>query len=201
VSPPTGLAGMRDDAVMANSDWIPVASTALGAVIALGSGLLAGARNDRGQRRRDRESDRLRTYVDFALALDAAHAALREVARTPADDAARRLAASSAVHDSGLYGVRERLLMSASPTLVISGEAAFGRLIDIRNAVRSGVMLSTPEFHDVYHPFAEALWRFRVAVRVELGQNALDPGDLDRESWSERAGCALCGQVSDPRAL
>jgi hypothetical protein len=144
-----------------------------------------------------RESDRLKTYVDFALALDTAHAALREVARTSPDDADRHTAASSAVHESGLYGVRERLLMSASPALVTAGEAAFGWLIGIRNAVRSGVILSTPEFHDVYHPFAEALWTFRVTARVELGQNLLNPGDLDRKSWSEREGCALCGQVNN----
>ncbi|WBB88170.1 hypothetical protein O7542_13770 [Micromonospora sp. WMMC264] len=186
---------------MAAASWIPVVSTALGAVIALGGGLLAGARNDRGQRRRDRESDRLKTYVDFALALDTAHAALREVARTPSGDASRRVAASAAVHESGLYGVRERLLMSGSPALVVSGEAAFGRLIDIRNAVRSGVMVSTTELHDVYHPFAQALWRFRIVARVELGQRELSPGDLDREDWSERAGCALCGQISGPPAL
>src|SRR4051812_9544539 len=112
---------MRNDAVMADSSWIPLAGAALGAVIALGGTVLAGVRTDRSQRRRDRELDRLRTYVDFALALDAAHAALRKVARTPPEEPGRYEAASSAVHDSGLYGVRERLLMSASPALVTAG--------------------------------------------------------------------------------
>ncbi|RAO30075.1 hypothetical protein ONO86_05627 [Micromonospora noduli] len=182
---------------MADINWIPFASTALGAVIALAGALLAGVRNDRGQRHRDRESDRLRTYVDFALALDEAHAALREVARTPQDEPVRGVAASAAVHAAGLYGVRERLLMSASPALVTAGESAFDRLIGIRNAVRSGVVLSTRDYHDVYHPFADALWTFRVAARVEVGQNLLNPDDLNRESWSERERCALCGQVGD----
>jgi hypothetical protein len=182
---------------MADSSWIPFAGTALGAVIALGGTLLSGVRNDRGQRHRDRESERIKTYVDFALALDAAHAGVREVARTPPEEPGRYHAASSSVQASGLYGVRERLLMSASPALVTAGEAAFGRLIDIRNAIRGGVVLSSREYHDVYHPFAEALWAFRVAVRVELGQDALDPGDLDRESWSERERCALCGQTAN----
>jgi len=186
---------------MADTSWIPVASTALGAVIALGGGLLTGARNDRSQRRRDRESDRLKTYVDFALALDTAHAALREVARTSSGDADRQAAATAAVHESGLYGARECLLMTGSPALGVGGEAVFGRLIDIRNAVRSGVMVSTVELHDVYHPFAEALWKFRIAARVELGQRKLSPGDLNREDWSEQAGCALCGHVGDPRGL
>src|SRR5262249_9375848 len=119
---------------MADSNWIPFASTALGAVIALGGTLLAGVRNDRSQSRLQRESDRLGTSVDSALALDAAHAALREVSRTPPDEPGRDGAASSAVHASGLYGVRERLLMSASPAVVAVGETVFGRLISIRNA-------------------------------------------------------------------
>lgn len=182
---------------MADNSWIPFAGTALGAVIALGGTVLAGARNDRGQRRRDRETDRIRTYVDFALALDTAHAALREVARTAADDPGRYVAGSSAVQASGLYGVRERLLMSASRALVTAGETAFGRLIDIRNAVRAGAMRSSREMHDVYHPFAEALWSFRVAARVELGQNSLNPGDLDRQSWSEREECPVCGRTGN----
>ena len=69
---------MRDDAGMAATanNWIPFAGTALGAIIALGGTVLAGVRTDRSQRSRDRESDRLKTYVDFALALDTAHAAL-----------------------------------------------------------------------------------------------------------------------------
>jgi hypothetical protein len=188
---------VRDDVVMADSSWIPIAGTALGAVIALGGTVLSGVRTDRSQRRRDRESDRLRTYIDFALALDAAHAALREVARIPPEESRRYKAASSAVHTSGLYSVRERLLMSASPALVTAGEMAFGRLIGIRNAVRTGAVLSGREYHDVYHPFAEALWSFRVAARVELGQNRLDPGSLDRESWSERERCAVCGQLGN----
>ncbi|MGA3490390.1 hypothetical protein ACK8GG_20550 [Micromonosporaceae bacterium DT55] len=182
---------------MADTTWIPFASTALGAVIAFGGTVLAGVRNDRSQRRRDRESDRLRTYIDFAVALDEAHAALREVARTPPDEPGRSAAASSAVQASGMYSVRERLLMSASPALVTAGEAAFDRLIGVRNAVRSGVVLSAREYHDAYHPFAEALWMFRVAARVEVGQNRLAPNHLDRESWSERERCARCGQVGD----
>nr|WP_152332246.1 hypothetical protein [Micromonospora purpureochromogenes] len=182
---------------MADGNWVPLVSTALGAVVALGGTLLAGIRNDRGQRNRDRESDRVRAYVDFALALDTAHANLRAVARShhAADQYA---AALSAVHESGLYGVRERLLISATPDLAKAGEAAFARLIGIRNAIRSGVALPTREYHDAYHAFAEALWAFRVAVRTELGQSRLSPEDLNRSSWSEREGCALCGEVGNP---
>ncbi|MBM2618751.1 hypothetical protein JIG36_24645 [Actinoplanes sp. LDG1-06] len=175
------------------SDWVPIVSAACGAVIALTGSLLTGVRADRSQRSRDRESERLSTYAEFAVALDAAHAALREVARSDPADEDRYTRAVAAVHDSKTYSIRERLLMSGSPELVRSGEEAFLRLVAIRNAVRTGARLSTSEFHDVYHPFAEALWTFRIAVRRELGQESFAPDDLGRVSWSEQETCPRCG--------
>jgi hypothetical protein len=174
-------------------DWLPVVATVIGAVTALGATLVADIRRDRSQRTRDRALDRWQTYVDFAMALDAAHAALREVART-ASAPDRRAAAGQAIHESGVYRVRERVLMSASGDLVRAGEAVFLRLIEIRDAVRKGAMVSTPAFHDVYHPFAEALWTFRAAVRTELGEKEITPAALGRPSWSEREDCDLCGR-------
>ncbi len=58
---------------------------------------------------------------------------------------------------SGVYRVRERLLMSATIGGVMAGESAFLRLVEVRNTVRAGAALSTPEYHSAYHPFAEAL--------------------------------------------
>jgi hypothetical protein len=174
------------------SDWVPIVSTASGAVIALAGTLLAGRRADRGQRSRDREAERLSVYAEFAVALDAGHAALREVARTDTTGPERYAAAGTALHESHLYGIRERLLMSATTELVQAGEEAFLRLVAIRDAVRAGAQLSTQEFHDAYHAYAEALWTFRVAVRRELGQDVLAPGDLGRTSWSERDACPYC---------
>jgi transcriptional regulator with XRE-family HTH domain len=135
--------------------------------------------------------DRWPIYVAFALALDAAHNGLREVARDARDDASK--AAKLAVHGSGLYAERERLLVSASPRLVAKAEVAFLALVELRNAVRAGARLSSEDYHRRYHPFAEALWLFRLAVRAELGQSPLTPQMLNREDWSDLDRCSVCG--------
>lgn len=174
------------------SDWVPIVSTAGGAIIALAGTLVAGVRTDRSQRSRDREAERLATYAEFAVALDGAHGALREVARDETAGLDRYTKASAAVHDSKIYSIRERLLMSGSSDLVQAGEQAFLRLVATRNAVRDGVRQSTREFHDLYHPYADALWTFRIAVRREMGQVPFVPDDVGKVSWSERETYPRC---------
>lgn len=179
---------------MANSGWIPVVAAAVGGVIAFAGTLLGGVRSDRNQRRRQLETDRLHAYVEFVLALDKAHAALRDVARKTIPDTDRYTVATQDVDASGLYGTREQLLLSGSPHSVKAAEVAFMRLIEIRNAVGGGAALSDERYHDAYHAFAEALWGFRMAARGELGQPGLAPAELERVSWSEREHCPVCRQ-------
>jgi transcriptional regulator with XRE-family HTH domain len=130
--------------------------------------------------------------VAFVLALDDAHNGLRECAGGSRSGEVAQ-AAHLAVHGSGLYAQRERLLISGSPALVAAGETVFLALVDIRAAVRQGAGLETAEYHRVSHPFAEAMWRFRAAVRAEFGQQALSPQLLMRLDWSDRDQCPHCG--------
>ncbi|MGX6607191.1 hypothetical protein ACWKSP_34470 [Micromonosporaceae bacterium Da 78-11] len=174
------------------ADWVPIVSTVSGAVIALAGTFAAAVRTDRGQRSRDRESERLRTYVDFALALHAAHAALRAVAGGTSGGPGRHAAAGAAVGGSDLYGVRERLLMSGTTGMVRAGETVFLELIALRDVVRAGAVLSGPDYHDAYHSYAESLWSFRVAARLELGQRVITADALGHVSWSEREECDQC---------
>lgn len=176
-------------------EWGQLLSAVVGAGIALSGALLVEGRRDRGQRTRDRDLDRWRTYVDFALSLDAAHNLLRAVARDSASIPDRLSAANDAVHVSGLYSARERLLMAASSEVTVSGERTFLCLAEIRNAVRTGASLQSPQYHRAYHSFAEALWRFRSAVRIEFGGQALSSQVMDRVSWSERETCIDCNRA------
>jgi hypothetical protein len=109
--------------------------------------------------------------------LEAAHSALRLVARGRVDDPDLSFAAGQAVQDAGVYGVRERLLMSGSTELVQAGETAFGRLMGVRDAVRGGAALSSRSYHDAYHAYADALWALRRAVRTALGQRPITPSE------------------------
>ncbi|MGA4725792.1 helix-turn-helix domain-containing protein [Micromonospora taraxaci] len=108
--------------------------------------------------------------VAFVLALDKAHKGLRDCAGEPgAGDP------DLAVHDSGLYAHRERLLLAGPPGLVTAGEAVFHALIEIRAAVRRGATLETDAYREVYSPFADAMWNFRAAVRTAIGQKPMPP--------------------------
>ncbi|AVT28196.1 hypothetical protein C6361_00305 [Plantactinospora sp. BC1] len=173
-------------------DLLPLLATAVGAVIALSGTLLTDVRRDRRQRVRDDEQVRREVCVDFVLALNLAHAGLREVgeASVPADE--RRAAVSRVIHEAGLYGARERLLVAATAPLVKAGETVFGRLVAIRTVIRAGARTNSREYHDAYHPFAEALWQFRMSVRADFGQPSFSPESVDRPSWSERESCAFC---------
>jgi hypothetical protein len=174
-------------------DVLPLISTAAGAVIALSGALVADIGRDRRQRNRDTEQMRWSVYADFALALNAAHAGLRGVGETSKSTSELREMVNRALTDAELYGARERLLMIATEQIVKAGETVFSRLIDIRDVIRGGASTRSRQYHDVYHPYAEAIWLFRQAVRVDFRQRTFAPKSVDRPSWSERESCAFCG--------
>ncbi|WFE35094.1 helix-turn-helix transcriptional regulator [Micromonospora sp. WMMD975] len=131
--------------------------------------------------------------VAFMLAVDEAHNGLRAVARTDLPPLARRGPANDALHDARVYALRERLLVLGAAPLVTAAEAAFLRLIAVRDVIRAGARLEEAAYHQAYHPFAEALWAFRMALRVDLGQPPFTPDALGRQDWSDRERCRDCG--------
>ncbi len=80
--------------------------------------------------------------------------------------------------------------------LVKAGELAYQRLIATRNVIRSGAALSSQDYHQTYHAYAEAIWQLRMAARVDLDQARLEPADLERRSWSERENCRGCCELA-----
>lgn len=163
-----------------------------GAVIALAGAVTVEVQRNREERRRNREADRLGYCLDFAVALDSAHSALREIAQDDDDPPARLRLANRVVHEANVFAARERLLVAGTVELVKAGELAYQRLIAVRNAVRSGATLSSGEYHQAYHGYAEAIWQLRMAARADLDQVRLEPADLERRSWSERENCRGC---------
>lgn len=174
--------------------WEALTSAVVGAVLALSATLFGDVRRDRQQRGRDLYAERRKYSVAFTVALSEALGALRSAATQGLDADGLRAAAGAAMNPT--YSAREHLLLSGSGPLVVAGEEAFHRLVDIRDAVRSGKQLDSVEYHDAYHPFADALWRFRVAVRKDLQQPALSPADLQRPDWTDRDRCTTCAARS-----
>lgn len=178
---------------MVGVDLGPVVTTALGAVIAFGGTAIAEGLRRRGDRDRDVLAVRRQAYLDFLLALGAGLQALREAAASPTVGEDRREVADQGLTGAGVYEARERFLMAASPAVVRAGEKAFDHLIEVRDAVRVGARKGSAEFHHPYHPYSEAMWRLRVAIREDLGSARLSPGDAGRGDWEDSGSCAVCG--------
>jgi hypothetical protein len=117
---------------------------------------------------------------------------LRQLAQDPGVGADLEAASRAALTDARLYEVRERLFIDASPAVAGAGQAMFERLRGLRRTVAAGAALSSPAFHDAYHPYIEAVWAYRIAVRGELEGGSLSPAVFGWTAWDGRERCPLC---------
>ena len=170
--------------------WEVLPSAAIGASIALAGTLVGDVRRDRQQRARDRYDDRRKYCAEFTAGLTRALGNLRVIATRGLGDEERRAAVREAMEP--IYVAREQVLISGTSAIVVAGEDVFHRLVDVRDAVRSGASLDSVTYHDAYHAFSDALWKFRLAVRADLDEPVLSPADLDRPDWSDRDRCTVC---------
>jgi hypothetical protein len=171
-------------------DLVPLVSTAVGAAVALLGTFLADALRNRGQRDRDNRSERRQSYLEFVVALDKAHGAFRHIADGVSPDAVRETRA--AFTENRVYESRERLIMTANPAVISAAERALTGLLAVRDAIRAGATLDTPEYHEPYHVYAQTLWDLRRAIRTDLGASDLKPGNLDKVTWDARETCPFC---------
>lgn len=74
-----------------------------------------------------------------------------------------------------MHEVRERLFIDTTTTVAGAGQAMFRQLRLLQRVVATGASLTSPAFHDVYHPYLAAVWTYRVAVRTELEGLPLSP--------------------------
>lgn len=148
-------------------------------------------------RRSDQAPDPWEICMAFVLAIDTAHNLLRSVARDNLTGDDLLTTANSVLQEVDVYAQRERLLSSADPQVVAAGEGLFFALVDVRNAIRTGSTLDSMAYHEVYHPFAEAIWRYRLAMRAAFGQEPLTPQEVHRADWSDRDRCTGCAGSTD----
>lgn len=181
---------------MSDVNWVSLVSTMFGAAIALGGTVLADHMRRRDEHGRDGTAARKHAYLEFVLALGAGLQNLREVAMTSTTGAERFDAATGALARADVYPTREKFLMIAPPAVIHEAQLAFDGLIAIRAAVREGAGLRSAAYHNVYHPYAELMWRLRLAARRDLGGGGLRPADLSRDTWDDRAHCATCREAA-----
>ena len=173
-------------------DWVTLVSTVSGAVLALGGTVIAYVFSARDRRSRENRGDRRQSYIDYILAVEAAHSALRRVADPNRTRGDLSVEAAEAMTNSGVYGAREKLLVTADRGIVRAGETTLEALSKMRRAARHGATLDTLEWHNAYHQYAEAVWALRRAARTDLGADQITPDDLGKLSWDSQQNCDFC---------
>lgn len=173
-------------------DWGTLAATISGAVIAICGTVLADRLRTRHDDDRGLQGRRREAYIGFITAAGVANTQLRQLAQDPGKDTDLEAASRAALTDARLYEVRERLYIDASPAVAGAGQAMFERLRGLRRTVAAGAPLSSPAFHDAYHPYIEAVWAYRTAVRQELEGESLSPAVFGWTAWDGKERCYLC---------
>jgi hypothetical protein len=175
-------------------EWGTLVATLGGGLIAIAGTVLADRLRTRQEHRRGLQARRRDVYTEFITAAGAAHTELRRLAQNGAGTADLEEASRLALTDARIYEVRERLFLDATARIASTGQTMFERLRALRKAVAEGAGIASPAFHDIYHPYLDAVWAYREAVRDELEGHALTPADFGWSVWDGRERCAHCGQ-------
>ncbi|MEV7414763.1 CchlQ [Streptomyces sp. NPDC089919] len=175
-----------------------------GGLIAIGGTVLADRLRTGREHHRGLQARRRDVYTEFIAAAGSAHAELRRLAEYGAGAAGLEEATRAALAEARIYEVRERLFIDASARIAGAGQTMFERLRGLRRTVAEGAGISSPAFHDVYHPYLDAVWAYREAVRDELEGRALTPAAFGWSAWDGRERCPYCRQhraeaVAGPR--
>ncbi|WP_328880836.1 hypothetical protein [Streptomyces sp. NBC_00299] len=152
-------------------DWTPLAGTALGAFVGIGSTLLA----DRARWRRDltdrTRQERRQIYVTVLTKYRLAYEAMHAAAVTGRDqaDAARETAVREAFRSSGCDEARETALICAPQEMSDLLETVYATLRDLQDAFAAGdPPLDSPQLQERRLKHAEAIWAARAAMRRDL---------------------------------
>lgn len=153
-------------------EWSTLLSTLLGAVIGVGSTLLADRIRWRRDARGQQRSHRHELYADYLSVLTRAHESLRLVAQTerPETTAAdREMATRAAFAESGAYEWRNRISVTAPTAVHTASEETFRRLRDVRRVLAHGAKVGSADYETVREEFSVTLRLLVVAMREDVG--------------------------------
>ncbi|WP_327356876.1 hypothetical protein [Streptomyces sp. NBC_01304] len=152
---------------------ITLLSTVLGAVVGLGSVLLADAIRRRHERAAQGQAERRAVYVAYLTSLHQANQDLRAVSLGELTGPALELAARTALREAAVVQAREHLALTAPEPVVRTADAAFRALRCLRDRVGEGKTLGDPAYAADLATYDGALHALRNAVRVDLGAQPL----------------------------
>ncbi|MCL8015047.1 hypothetical protein [Streptomyces sp. AS02] len=152
-------------------DWTTLAGTALGALVGVGSTLLA----DRARWRRDladrTRQERKQIYVTVLTKYRLAYEAMHAAAVTGRDEApaVRETAVREAFRESGCDEARETALICAPQEMSDVLEKVYATLRELQDAFAAGdPPLHSPQLQERRLRHAEAIWAARAAMRRDL---------------------------------
>jgi hypothetical protein len=175
-------------------DWGTLVATVGGGSIAMAGTVLADRLRHRREDDRGTGERRRAVYIEFITAAGVCHARLRRIAQDTGEGADADTAARAALAESGLYEARERLFIDATAAVAGAGQTMFEQLRALRRVVAGGASLTSPVFHDAYHPYIGSVWAYRVAVRAELEGLSLAPEAFGWDEWDGTQRCPVCRQ-------
>ncbi|MER7172049.1 hypothetical protein [Streptomyces mesophilus] len=148
-------------------EWITLVATGLGALIGVGSTLLAErvrASREESQRRHDL---RQQLYADFLAALSRVADELYALGSVP-DRNEMKARASEAWRRGDAYPLRYHMTISAPVGMVSASDNCFRRLRDFRDVVASGTASNTAEFRAAQVAYDQSLTKLRELMRADL---------------------------------
>lgn len=154
-------------------EWTTLAATGLGALVGVGSTLLADRvrwRRDLSERNRQERKD---IYVACLTKYRQAYEDMYAAANSPQEGTARDAAVREAFRASGSDEVRESALICAPQEMSDAIEAVYTTLRDLMDVLAAGEPpLDSPEFQEHRLRHAQAVWDARSAMRQDLERRA-----------------------------
>ncbi|WP_406254996.1 hypothetical protein [Streptomyces chartreusis] len=150
-------------------DWTTLAGTALGALVGIGSTLLA----DRARWRRDladrTRQERRQIYVTVLTKYRLAYEDMYAAAARHPEGGAREASVQEAFRASGCDEARETALICAPQEMSDVLENVYATLRDLQDVFAAGEPpLDSPELQERRLKHAKAVWAARAAIRRDL---------------------------------
>ncbi|MET3988115.1 hypothetical protein [Streptomyces sp. PvR034] len=163
-------------------DWIPPVSTLAGAVVGVGSALIAERIRWRREKEKETALTRRGVYCEFLMALSQSHSDMRAVVLGGAGSSpeARYGQLHQALDGSGIWRVRQSLSLTAPAEIIQLAVSTCDALTGVRD-----VLIETPDVRSERYLRSRAdLWHvnagLRESMRRDLGMDGLPDPEVGR---------------------
>ncbi|MGW8985158.1 hypothetical protein ACWGQ9_21135 [Streptomyces parvus] len=154
--------------------WTTVVSTLIGAAIGIASTLLVDASRARRDEERHWKDYRRQVYSDFLAVLSTTAQALRTAALSTVDGSERESAIREAYQASEVESARERVRLSAPPSVVDASTEVIRSLEVLRDHLADGLALDSPEHGTLHWAYWATLHELRQSTRKDLGLEVME---------------------------